>query len=315
MAFSRTLETVLFFSDDRALLQRLMNLSADIVRRVPAGILGFSVAVVGGNNPDLRLSRALIVVGPTVLVLGWSILPLLAFGTDETLDPARLQLLPLARRPLMTGLLLASLVGYGPFAILLTMAGVVVGYGSGFGAIVTLLAVVLLVLLAAACSRTLATALAATLTSRRGRDLLIVVGAAVVIGVQLIRFVNFGNLDPEFWERTSNIARWFPPGALGQAIFDSQNGHLARALAELVPALIAVPLLLVVWGRALERSLTVVSDGSTRPRRAAGVARPSVSCSRSGSADRSGSRSRRDRCRRQRCCSPRSRGTSRSWVR
>jgi len=47
-----------------------------------------------------------------VLVLGWALLPLLAFGTDETLDPARLQLLPLAKRPLMTGLLLGILLAW-----------------------------------------------------------------------------------------------------------------------------------------------------------------------------------------------------------
>ena len=241
-----------------------------------AGVLGFSLAVLAGSNNDVRLSRATIVIGPIVLVLGWALLPLLAFGTDETLDPARLQLLPLAKRPLMTGLLLASLIGYGPLAILATMAGVVVGYGSGAGTIVTLLAVALLVLLAAGCARTLATALAASLTSRRGRDVLIVVGAVVVIGLQFIRFVNFGNLDPDFWDRLSNIARWLPPGMLGQAIFDSRNGHLARSVAELLPALIAVPLLLAVWGRALERSLTVVSGGSTSHRVAAADDRTSA---------------------------------------
>lgn len=243
-----------------------LGLVLGVIAAGVSGLVGFFVAAVGGDNADPRIGRAIVVVGATVLVVGWSLIPLLAFGTDETLDPARLQLLPLERRPLMTGLLLSSLVGYGPFAVLLTLAGVVVGYGSGAGVVVTAIAVVLLVLLAAATARTLATALAATITSRRGRDVLIAVFASLGIGVQLLRFVNFGNLDGAFWDRVSNVARWFPPGMLGQAIVDSRTGHLARSVVELVPAIIVVPLLLAAWNGALERSLTVVTGGATKTR-------------------------------------------------
>ena len=131
-----------------------------------------------------------------------------------------------------------------------------------------MVAVVLLVLLAAATARTLATALAATITSRRGRDVLIAVGAALGIGVQALRFVNFGNLDPAFWDRVEQRRARLPPGMLGQAIIDSRSGHLARAVVELVPTIIIVPLLLSTWSRALERSLTVVTGGETKARAA-----------------------------------------------
>ncbi len=237
-----------------------------------AGGFGFTMAFAGGHNTDPLLSRAFVLVGATVLLVAWALLPLLTFGVDETLDPARLQLLPLPRRPLMTGLLLSSLVGFAPFGVLVTVAGVIAGYASGAATIVVVVAAVLLVLLAAATARTLATALAATITSRRGRDLLVVVGAFLAIGVQLLRFVNYGNLDPHFWDSVSNVVAWFPPGMLGQAIVDAHTGHVGRSLLELVPALVALPLLLSVWGRALERSLTVVTGGSTRPRRAAAAA-------------------------------------------
>ena len=234
-----------------------------------AGSFGFGLAIAAAHAHDPRVSRAVVVIGATVLVVAWSFLPLLTFGTDETLDPARLQLLPLERRPLMQGLLLASLVGFAPFAVIATMAGVVVGYGRGLAAILAIVAVVVLVLLSAAAARTLATLLAASITSRRGRDLVVVVGASVAVGAQLLRFIRFDKVHAATVDHVSNALRWLPPGALGQAIVDARAGDWARSFTGLVPALIAVPLLLVLWGRALERSLTVVTGGATKVHRAA----------------------------------------------
>ena len=239
------------------------------IAAVIGAVLGFTAAVSAGRNADPRLSRAFVVLGANAIALGWALLPLLFFGTDETLDPSRLQLLPLERRPLMTGLLVSSLLGYAPFAVLATLAGVVVGYGSGAAAPIVLVAVVLLALLCAAAARALATALAALLTSRRGRDVSIIVFTLFAVGIQLLRFVRLGHIDPAFWDRASNISQWLPPGMVGQAVFDAQAQHWARAIVELVPALVILPLLLAAWGRALERSLTIVASdsGSGKPAR------------------------------------------------
>ena len=65
-----------------------------------------------------------------VLVLGWLLLPLVFFGVDETLDPARFALLPLTRRTLVTGLLAAALVGVPALATLLATGGLVVAAGA-----------------------------------------------------------------------------------------------------------------------------------------------------------------------------------------
>src|SRR4051812_9325323 len=70
------------------------------------GLVGFSLAAGSSTFHDPRASRVLVVVGATMLLVGWTLLPLVSFGTDETLDPSRLVLLPLRRWPLMRGLLL-----------------------------------------------------------------------------------------------------------------------------------------------------------------------------------------------------------------
>ena len=64
--------------------------------------------------------------GGGVLVLGWLLLPLVFFGVDETLDPARFALLPLSRRTLVTGLFAAALISVPVFAVLVAVAGLVV---------------------------------------------------------------------------------------------------------------------------------------------------------------------------------------------
>jgi ABC-2 type transport system permease protein len=252
-----------------------LGLALGSVFAILSGFCGFLWSILAGHESDPRVSRAVVVLGATVLLIAWAVLPLLTFGTDETLDPARLQLLPLARRPLIAGLLLASFIGYAPLAVLLTLTGVVVGYATGVDALVILVAVVLLALLSAATARTLATALAATITSRRGRDVLIVVGALLFVGLQLVRLVHFGHVDASRLDRLSDIVRWLPPGALGQAIIDARTGDTARSCIDLVPALIVLPLLLVAWGRALDRSLTVVTGGATSARVRAGKRRSS----------------------------------------
>src|SRR5205814_708443 len=111
------------------------------------GIVGVAVAAGSSTFNDPRASRALLVLGATVVLVGWTVFPLVSFGTDETLDPGRLVLLPLRRQPLMRGLLLASLVGFAPAAVALTLFGVVVGYGRGGGIIIVIAAMALLLVL------------------------------------------------------------------------------------------------------------------------------------------------------------------------
>ncbi len=50
-----------------------------------------------GRRDDLaELAPTVLLLALTVLTLGWLLVPLLAFGLDETLDPLRLRLLPLS---------------------------------------------------------------------------------------------------------------------------------------------------------------------------------------------------------------------------
>jgi ABC-2 type transport system permease protein len=216
---------------------------------------------------DARAQRAVIVLGAVLMTLVWAVVPLISFGTDETLDPQRLILFPLRSRALMRGLLATAFVGPAPTVALLVAIGVVVGYAGRGGFVIAVPATVLALVLAAATARTLTTLLAAGLTSRRGRDTTIVIASVLAVSVQGVRFISFTAIDAAWLDRATDIARWTPPGMLGQAVIDARAGHWAVAVVQLVPALVLIPLLLRAWARALERSLTVAS-GSPPTRKA-----------------------------------------------
>lgn len=66
----------------------------------------------------------------TVFLVSWMIVPLLAFGLDDTLDPSRLSLFPLSTGRLAVGMFTASATGVWPLVILIVTAGAMAGLAS-----------------------------------------------------------------------------------------------------------------------------------------------------------------------------------------
>jgi ABC-2 type transport system permease protein len=202
-----------------------------------------------------------------VLVMGWAVLPIAAFGSDETLDVARLALLPIRRHRLLAGLLAASLVGVPPLLTAVLVAAAVAAVTTSLPAVpVALLAVALLVATCVLAGRVTTSALSRLLRSRRGRDLAVVVGVLVVLAAQLPRLL-VGNIDERGLERVGAVLRWTPPGAAVQAAADASAGSWGPALAELAIAAAAVGLLALAWYAALGAALVVVDASTERSRR------------------------------------------------
>ena len=205
----------------------------------------------------------------TAFAFGWLILPLLLFGLDSTLDPATLALYPLRTRPLMTGLLAASVTGAWPLANLIGELGITVGLAHGaLAVVIAVVATVLQVLFCIALARWVTTALAGLLRSRRGRDLaalaiipifgLYEIFAQVVpkaIGQHQLTAASFAGVDA--W------LRWLPPGLAAHAVQDASTGHAGLAVARLALLLGIIVVLVALWGLSLSRAL-VTEDASTQ---------------------------------------------------
>jgi ABC-2 type transport system permease protein len=226
------------------------------------------------TGPDL----AVVLFGLTTV--GWTFFPILGFGNDETLDPQRLATIPLTRRQLVAGVLVASLVGTAPLATLVAFSGAFVGLAHDLTSTL-LIAVVVVVnlLLCVVASRTLVAVLVPVLRSRRGRDFTIL--AVTILGVlppvlQLFAAGGHKHGTGRDWGRTtSQIARRvrFTPFAWGgSAIADAGGGHILAGIGFVVAMAALIAVLLMLWSRALERGLTTSDAPMPTSRRGASSA-------------------------------------------
>ncbi|WP_214106711.1 hypothetical protein [Acrocarpospora catenulata] len=240
------------------------NLRGDLVRQLGFGFsllaavicasFGFlSFSLVRLVPHDLAVD--LVVMQFTAFTIAWIVVPLLAFGLDETLDPGRLSLFPLTTRQLATGLFAASATGVWPLASLVALFGAVAGLATGPGGVLLgLVAVPLQFALCLVTSRLVTTALSGALRSRRGRDLLGVAAVLVVVLTQLPNLLLRDGLpaDPlEAVAAPAAVLRWAPPGMAAHAIAD---GGLT-GLLELATVAATVLLLGWLWILALRAAL------------------------------------------------------------
>ncbi|WP_404819400.1 transporter [Streptomyces marincola] len=216
------------------------------------------------------------------IVLGWAFLPLFIGGADETLDPSRLVMLPLRPGPLLVAQATAALVGTGPLFTLLLLTGAVLpGAHGGAAAAVAVVAVPLTLVTCTTLTRTLATANAGLLSSRKGRDLAVLSGIVVAFGLQGVNLA-FASLADEDGEglgpvaAVADVARWVPPLSAVDAVRAAGEGSWGFVAYGLGGTVLACLLLLRWWSRTLTRLMTA-PDSSTlqpAPERAAGRTGP-----------------------------------------
>ncbi|MGW7052189.1 transporter [Streptomyces sp. NPDC054887] len=211
-------------------------------------------------------ATTVVVLLAALLGVGWAVMPLFFPSGDETLDPTRLVMLPLRPRPLVRALLTASLVGIGPLFTLCLALGSVVSVAHGAAAAaVGVLAVGLILLLCAALARAVAAANVRLLSSRKGRDLAVLSGLVIAVGLQVVNFGaqrlssagGLARLDP-----VADVLSWVPPASAVGAVAAVSEGAYVRSAAQLLLSVAALAALLWSWERSLVKLMTS-PDGST----------------------------------------------------
>jgi ABC-2 type transport system permease protein len=223
-----------------------------------AGYAAFAVPGVVGSE---RSAGMLLPLGGGALVLGWLFLPLIFFGVDESLDPARFALLPLRRRTLISGLFAAAMAGLPALATLAATAGMVdtsARLGGPGAALAEVVGVVCGLLLCVAVSRSVTSAFATALRSRRARDLatiLLAVLASLLGPLQLAVLAGAQRAD---WDTVADIAAvvaWTPVGAPYSMGLDVVAGRSWAVPLKLVIVLAAITGLLWWWSSTLEQAM------------------------------------------------------------
>jgi ABC-2 type transport system permease protein len=216
-----------------------------------SGLVALRVA----GDPE-RVTWA-VVLGGALLTAGWTLLPLLFFGADPTLDPARFATYAVPRRTLAVGLGLAALVGLPGLATVLLGLGVVVATSLSPGSV--LVALVAVPLGVAACvllSRVVTAATAHLLSTRRGRDLTGVGVLVLLVGVgPALALASDRGIGPETVRRAADLAAWTPLAWPWTAAARAADGRWGPALLALVLAAVWAGVLFVLWERLLDASL------------------------------------------------------------
>lgn len=226
-----------------------------VVGLVAAGI---TLAVAASDFDQPGVGTDVLAAVYLMWTIGWLFAPVLTGGGDETLRPEHFALLPLPPRQLAAGLLGAAFVGVPALVTAVAFCGLLL-HADGAHVLAALVAIPLQLVFVVLLSRVTMAALGAALRSRRGRDLGVLLAAAVGMSGFVVQALvrTFGPaLTSGDSPVLSAVLRWSPSGWGTVAVTSSWP----VALACLVALAAANAALLVVWGALLVRRTTRVAS-------------------------------------------------------
>ncbi len=204
------------------------------------------------------------------LVLAWWLVPLVAFGLDATVDPARFATFPVRRRSLLLGLTIAGMLGLpGVLTVLGSFGSVVLWRPEPAAVAAGVLGAALAVLTCIVGSRALTTVLTPLVVKRKVREigLALLVVPLVVVGPVLSRILpkGFDIRDAELGPAVT-VVGWTPLGAPWAIAPDVAAERWAQAGGRLLVSVATVALLAWAWSASLGHALTEPARDSTRQR-------------------------------------------------
>ncbi|NKY41090.1 hypothetical protein [Cellulomonas septica] len=214
-----------------------------------AGIVTVSVA-----SPDM-LPTVVVLAGSAVM-LGWWVVPLVAFGVDSTVDPARFVTFAIPRRQLVAGLAIGGLIGVPGVMTTLVSLGTVGAWWRDPAALVAAIPAALLFLATAVIGSRATTTLVAPLVARRRvREVLAIVALLPIFLIGPILSSLGGAFDGAQLDGLVNGLAWSPLGATWGVPAAVVDGDWLVALGRLAVAVVTLLVLAVAWDRSLAHSL------------------------------------------------------------
>jgi len=229
-----------------------------------AAFVGLLLAVVGliflRTLPADDAGVWLTAIGALLIVV-WALSPLGAFGSDQTLDPARFVTFAVPPRQMVTGLLAGSVVSVPAIATVLAALATTIAWWRG--PLLVLVAVLGGLIGAITClvaARLTGTALAVLQGRRRFRELAVTLGVLLITGASFVPLMiteGVVRFDAQLLRPVIEVVAWTPLGWAWSAPWHAATGAPALAVLKLVLAAALVPALMYAWGILLGRQLVL----------------------------------------------------------
>ncbi|WP_028047385.1 hypothetical protein [Cellulomonas sp. URHE0023] len=216
-----------------------------------------SLAAVSVQTPDIR-GLVTVLLG-SVIVLGWWVVPLVSFGVDATVDPARFVTFTIPRRSMLLGLAIGAVLGIpGVVTVVSALAIGGVWWRTPTALLVAPACALLGVATCIVGSRATTSASSHLMSKRRVRELMAAVTLVplVLIGPLIGRTsASSAHLTREALEQVAAVLGWTPLGAVWAVPWEVAAGDVAGAAGRLGVAVGTLVALTVVWDRALAHAL------------------------------------------------------------
>ena len=232
-------------------------------------MLGATVGLIALSGAPVSIARTVVVLTGSAVVLGWVVIPLLASGIDQTLEPARLVTFPIPLNTLLLGLALSGLVGVPG---IVTMLGSLATAGSWWQhPLIALIAAICGAIAAATCivgSRAVTT-LSATFTSgRRFREAagFLAIIPLMLLGPIIVSLSSGISNSTDALPGLANALAWTPLGALWAVPSDVAVGDWGAAGLHFLIGIATLAVLVLLWRRSLALALITPAHVTSRSR-------------------------------------------------
>ena len=235
----------------------LYGLGVLVVLVVGLFTLGFST---------IELSRTVLVLAGAVTILGWTVIPVLTSGIDQTVDPARLAVFPIPVDRLIVGLAVSGVLGIpGIVTAIAALATTLTWRTYPLAVLAAVVSAVIGVFTAVVGSRMLAALASRIGSGRRAREakgilvfIPLLLAGPIALGLaQLVR--TFSGSFPVI----ADVVSWTPFGAVWAIPADVAAGNFGAAGLHLLIALATLAGATLLWrwglGRALEQPAQAAS--------------------------------------------------------
>jgi ABC-2 type transport system permease protein len=218
---------------------------------IVAGLFALSFA-------PLELARTVVVLVGALVIVGWTILPALTSGIDETVDPGRLAVFPVPIKQLMLALAVSGVLGVpGIITLIASLATALTWWDTPLAAIAAIITGAIGTITAVVGSRMLAALASRISRGRRSREAqgLLVFIPLVLAGPIIFGVSNVLRTYTDVFPSIAEVVSWTPVGAIWAVPSEVASGNFGVAGLKLLIGLVTLAAAVLLWRWGLERAL------------------------------------------------------------